>query len=186
MKTIGAVILLLAVAVIADADCRQRVVYQTPYVAPVVAVTPIIQAVYVPFAVPTYSVTYIDPAASLRAEFQQFKAEIFQQLRQPQQQQQQFQTPMPQASEPKPEAKADQSGDGLAIFTQNCASCHEKAVATAKGKGHAFFEGNQVSLNFKQTTRILTKLAKNEMPPGKEKLSQEQYAKVVEWLDSLK
>ena len=184
MNKLIAVTLMLAAVAVADCDCRARVVhsysYAPAYVAPVVV--PVYAAQYVPVVVPTYSITYHDPTAALTAELQQLRQEM-RALRQ---------GPAAQpATTPPPAAAAEAPGKAHVVpfsvtFAGKCASCHDKATA-AKGGNFVLLEGQSVAaLNFKQALKISTMLATNKMPPGKDKLTEAEYAGVVEWLDGLK
>lgn len=194
IRSIGAILLLLTAAVLADADCfvRQRVV--VPHHAAVVAqvVTPVAVATFVPVQVPVYSVTYApDQSAALVAEVQQLRRELQIQT----QQLQQLRGPVPQGqpvpqqqpvsqNAPAPEKQA--SGDPMKTFQAKCASCHDKASA-AKGGGFAFLDNGQYGqLDFKKALKIGTHVYTGKMPPGKEKLTDQEVAEVMSWLDGLK
>lgn len=199
MKTrILGVLLLLAAGSLATANCRvvhrrvvQHAVHHDNYVAPAYVAVPVV------VQVPTYSVTYASPVVApvdqeLRAEIRALRQEILQ-LRAPQQNPHQNpeqsppqQPPMPPAQDIPP-SKEEPKVDVMKVFSSKCASCHDKAVSTAKGGGFSLLEGNSFAqLNYKQIARIGSHTYTGKMPPGKDKLTDEETAAVMHWIESLK
>lgn len=179
MKIIGAVVTLLAVVLAVDADCRivqrQRAVYVNDYAA----------LVAVPVIVPTYTFTYGGGGdtsglgqriEALEKRIEQLTAALEQQATQP--------------AEQKPAEKPaeQQPVDVLKLFGARCAACHDKSVAAQKGKGFALLDGpgKFAQLNFKQLMYVGSKTFLGSMPPGKDKLTDEEVGAVQAWLDGIK
>lgn len=163
MKLLSA-LALLCLPLFADADCRHRVV-----VKQVAVVEPVFVAV-APVAYPSYSVSYnplgasSNDIAALITAIQGLKAEI-QSLKQPQQQ---------------------AGSKGLQILGTRCASCHDVETAKAKGGGMMLFSGKSlVQLSAVDTVKVLRQIRTNKMPKSGPKLTDEEYAEVSEYLESV-
>lgn len=151
-KLVGVVLLLLACAALAEAQHCNRVVVQHHAV---VVDVPLV-ATFVPIYVPTYSVTYADPSAALAEEVKSLRAEI-QQLREP------ARLKAEKTAAPAPAAEVN----GLAVLKNQCARCHEKAVARIKGADFVLLDGDKVAkLDAIEALMVLLAVTRDDMPKG--------------------
>lgn len=191
MKRIGAALSLAAGLVWMategiDASCRVAVVRHHNAV---VVATPVFAASYVPYAVPTYGVSYSGGSqeALIKLFIEQHRAltEEVKAMRQ--------------------EMNVLRSGGGIGplknpgddirkrgedALRANCAMCHDSA--TAKGKGTAFvmFDGDSiVKLTLKQISRMQSRMTikdEDQMPPPKSReMSGEHFTDSMRYLRSL-
>lgn len=143
---------------------------------------------YVPLAVQQYSIGYAPESdtGSLTEELLRVKLELkelqLQQLKlqlqaPPQQLQQQYQQVPYQQPQVLP-----QKTSALGVLHDRCASCHADKRAEASGGGFVLFQGgNAVELTAEGKLSVIRQVTLGKMPKGS-KLSEEEFALVVEGL----
>jgi mono/diheme cytochrome c family protein len=194
MKKIAfALFAVLALCASADATgcvVRNRVVV-AHQAAAVVAVTPVVAAVFAPVvAVPAYSVGY--SSSNLAEENERLKLEIKVQKLELQIQKLQSapQSPQPQiqpVAPPTPTPQAQTSEHpAIGIMRRNCASCHDNAVAKGKGGGFAMTDGQAFAkLTDRQALSVAREVYSGRMPKSS-KLTDEEVGQIMSWLDTQK
>jgi hypothetical protein len=187
LATLSLIALAVLAAPDADAQCYSaRATYATPtYAAP--TYNSVYVAEYVAVPVPVYTIgalQLVQPVQAVPVQpvqpvqqqpLQQAPApspcdEVKAQLEQLKLQFQEFQNlkkAMPPAP-PEPKQISFAPAPHQDVFVQDCANCHDKKYAAAKGKGLVLTNGNAlVALTVQQKDRIIDRLRKRQMPPGK-------------------
>jgi len=86
----------------------------------------------------------------------------------------------PKAASPAAAATPIGSGPHTAVMQKACASCHEKAVASSKGKSVVLFEGQSLAALAPETRlKVIDQVLSGEMPLGG-KLTDQEIGSVVQ------
>lgn len=187
---------LVALAVLlteAPAQCRSRpAVHAHVAHAAAVQVDTVFAATFVPITVPAYSVGYAPPSAATMPELKQLLDEIrgfrndFRSATQPQ--------GGPAGPPPAPAATPDKTVEAkpgadvshVKVFQAKCAACHDKGVADKKGGGFTLMDGgNLAALTDRDLRRIASQTYSGKMPRGG-KITDEEVAAIMGWIDGLK
>lgn len=165
MKTAFSLIALLSLCTFAPADCRRVVRVQQAHVQEIVAVAPVVAAVYAP--VPVYSVGYHDNNT------EQLLAEV-RELRQQLQRLQSGPAAIKQPSQVHP---------GLTFLKKSCVACHDAQVSNAKGGGNTFFSaGELVNLTPDMKLAVVSAVYAGRMPKNT-KATDEDVGAVINFFD---
>jgi hypothetical protein len=168
VKTIGAILTLLSVCLVADAsNCRVVTVRQN-YHAP--AYQHHAAAVVVPYYAPSYSVGYNgseELAGIVKALIEDNKAmrqDLIQAIK------------AGPGVAPGTLLPLKARPPGLEIMAAKCATCHDESTAKAKGGGHLLFRGGEFIDQGDNLSRAVEEMDSGRMPRGGKLSDAEKYA----------